>query len=136
VRGGTAKLLTLFRPATGEVRAEPVEHANECGLASLAPAGVGGDPGDLPARPVRANPRPPSLGLGLPPGRAPAGSVLATGVQWHQPGLGELGFADYQQFLVAIEIGGVQRDRLADSQAARREQPDQRLVRRRAKAGL
>lgn len=27
VRGGTAKLLTLFRPATGEVRAEPVERA-------------------------------------------------------------------------------------------------------------
>jgi hypothetical protein len=26
VRGGTAKLLTLFRPATGEVRAQPVEH--------------------------------------------------------------------------------------------------------------
>ena len=25
MRGGTAKLLTLFRPATGEVRAEPVE---------------------------------------------------------------------------------------------------------------
>jgi hypothetical protein len=27
VRGGTAKLLTLFRPATGEVRARPVERA-------------------------------------------------------------------------------------------------------------
>ena len=27
VRGGTAKLLTLFRPATGELRAEPVERA-------------------------------------------------------------------------------------------------------------
>ena len=27
VRGGTAKLLTLFRPATGEVRAQPVAHA-------------------------------------------------------------------------------------------------------------
>lgn len=27
VRGGTAKLLTLFRPATGEVRAQAVEHA-------------------------------------------------------------------------------------------------------------
>jgi hypothetical protein len=27
VRGGTAKLLTLFRPATGEVRALPVTHA-------------------------------------------------------------------------------------------------------------
>ena len=27
VRGGTAKLLTLFRPATGEVRAQPVERA-------------------------------------------------------------------------------------------------------------
>jgi hypothetical protein len=25
VRGGTAKLLTLFRPATGELRGEPVE---------------------------------------------------------------------------------------------------------------
>ena len=27
VRGGTAKLLTLFRPATGAVRAQPVERA-------------------------------------------------------------------------------------------------------------
>ncbi len=27
IRGGTAKLLTLFRPATGELRAEPVERA-------------------------------------------------------------------------------------------------------------
>jgi hypothetical protein len=27
IRGGTAKLLTLFRPATGQVWAEPVEHA-------------------------------------------------------------------------------------------------------------
>src|SRR5215204_7257952 len=27
VRGGTAKLLTLFRPATGEVRARPVTNA-------------------------------------------------------------------------------------------------------------
>lgn len=27
LRGGTAKLLTLFRPATGEVRAQPVERA-------------------------------------------------------------------------------------------------------------
>ena len=27
IRGGTIKLLTLFRPATGELRAEPVEHA-------------------------------------------------------------------------------------------------------------
>lgn len=27
IRGGTVKLLTLFRPATGEVRAEPVEQA-------------------------------------------------------------------------------------------------------------
>ena len=27
IRGGTAKLLTLFRPATGTVRAEPVRHA-------------------------------------------------------------------------------------------------------------
>jgi hypothetical protein len=27
IRGGTAKLLTLFRPATGEVRAQPVERA-------------------------------------------------------------------------------------------------------------
>ncbi len=32
VRGGTAKLLTLFRPATGEVRAEPVEHATNAVL--------------------------------------------------------------------------------------------------------
>jgi DDE superfamily endonuclease len=32
VRGGTAKLLTLFRPATGEVRAEPVERATNAVL--------------------------------------------------------------------------------------------------------
>jgi transposase len=32
VRGGTARLLTLFRPATGEVRAEPVEHATNAVL--------------------------------------------------------------------------------------------------------
>jgi hypothetical protein len=32
LRGGTAKLLTLFRPATGEVRAEPVEHATNAVL--------------------------------------------------------------------------------------------------------
>ena len=32
IRGGTAKLLTLFRPATGEVRAEPVEHATNAVL--------------------------------------------------------------------------------------------------------
>jgi hypothetical protein len=31
-RGGTAKLLTLFRPATGQVRAEPVEHATNAVL--------------------------------------------------------------------------------------------------------
>ncbi len=32
IRGGTAKLLTLFRPATGELRAEPVEHATNAVL--------------------------------------------------------------------------------------------------------
>jgi hypothetical protein len=32
VRGGTAKLLTLFRPATGEVRAEPVTSATNAVL--------------------------------------------------------------------------------------------------------
>lgn len=32
VRGDTAKLLTLFRPATGEVRAQPVEHATNAEL--------------------------------------------------------------------------------------------------------
>jgi hypothetical protein len=32
VRGGTAKLLTLFRPATGQVRAEPVERATNAVL--------------------------------------------------------------------------------------------------------
>lgn len=32
VRGGTAKLLTLFRPATGEVRAEPVRRATNAVL--------------------------------------------------------------------------------------------------------
>jgi DDE superfamily endonuclease len=32
VRGGTAKLLTLFRPATGEVRAQPVERATNAVL--------------------------------------------------------------------------------------------------------
>lgn len=32
IRGGTAKLLSLFRPATGEARAEPVEHATNAVL--------------------------------------------------------------------------------------------------------
>lgn len=32
IRGGTAKLLTLFRPATGEVRAEPVRQATNAVL--------------------------------------------------------------------------------------------------------
>jgi hypothetical protein len=32
IRGGTAKLLTLFRPATGQVRAAPVEHATNAVL--------------------------------------------------------------------------------------------------------
>jgi hypothetical protein len=32
VRGGTVKLLTLFRPATGEVRAEPVEQSTNAVL--------------------------------------------------------------------------------------------------------
>ena len=32
VRGGTAKLLTLFRPATGEVRAQPVASATNAVL--------------------------------------------------------------------------------------------------------
>lgn len=32
IRGGTAKLLTLFHPATGEVRALPVEHATNAVL--------------------------------------------------------------------------------------------------------
>ena len=32
IRGGVAKLLTLFRPATGEARAEPVEHATNAVL--------------------------------------------------------------------------------------------------------
>src|SRR5262249_9091576 len=32
VRGGTAKLLTLFRPATGEVHARPTERATDAAL--------------------------------------------------------------------------------------------------------
>src|SRR5438552_423277 len=32
VRGGTAKLLTLFRPATGEVRAQPVDRTTNAVL--------------------------------------------------------------------------------------------------------
>lgn len=32
IRGGTAKLLTLFRPATGQVRAEPVDRATNAVL--------------------------------------------------------------------------------------------------------
>lgn len=57
VRGGTAKLLTLFRPATGEVRADAVEHAPNAVLhpwlkdefttilASCPPAPPAGTPG-------------------------------------------------------------------------------------------
>jgi transposase len=59
IRGGTAKLLLLFRPKTGQVRAQPVEQATnavvhpwlkqelEQILAELAPARV-----DPPARPA------------------------------------------------------------------------------------
>ena len=45
-------------------------------------------------------------------------------VQRYQPGLGELGFADDQQLLIVVEIGGVQRNRLTDPQTAGREQTD------------
>jgi len=57
IRGGTAKLLTLFRPATGAVRAKPVERAtnavlhpwlmDELGqiLAELPPLPAGGEAG-------------------------------------------------------------------------------------------
>ncbi len=61
MRGGTAKLLTLFRPATGEVRAQPVERAPNAVLhpwlrealsqilAALPPPAAG-EAGDAPAR--------------------------------------------------------------------------------------
>jgi hypothetical protein len=45
VRGGTVKLLTLFRPATGEVWAKPVEHAPNTVLHPVAPRGTDHDPG-------------------------------------------------------------------------------------------
>ncbi len=43
VRGGTAKLLTLFCPATGEVRARGGDPCAERGLASLVTSGTGRD---------------------------------------------------------------------------------------------
>jgi DDE superfamily endonuclease len=68
VRGGTAKLLTLFRPATGEVRARPVERAPnavlhpwlraeiEAILAALPPpeSGRGPEPEPQPERSMAA----------------------------------------------------------------------------------
>jgi hypothetical protein len=56
VRGGTAKLLTLFRPATGEVRALPVERAPNAVLHPWLQAELAAilatlpPPGDDPAR--------------------------------------------------------------------------------------
>jgi hypothetical protein len=44
VRQGTAKLLTLFHPATGEVRVRGVRQAtNDGGARNLAPCDVEGD---------------------------------------------------------------------------------------------
>ena len=45
VRGGTAKLLTLFRPATGLVRAKGVLSAPSAGAASMVARAVASDPG-------------------------------------------------------------------------------------------
>jgi hypothetical protein len=47
VRGGTVKLLTLFRPATGQVWAEPVEHTPNAVLPPWLPRGADEDPGRL-----------------------------------------------------------------------------------------
>ena len=51
IRGGVAKLLTLFRPATGEVRAEPVAHTPNAVLHPWVQREIGAILADLPAVP-------------------------------------------------------------------------------------
>jgi hypothetical protein len=58
VRGGTAKLLTLLRPATGEVRAKGVTHATDAVLhpwlrAELTAVLAALPPSRSPRRPAR-----------------------------------------------------------------------------------
>ena len=50
VRAGTAKLLTLFRPATGEVRGKGVTSSRQCRPASVAAGGTDRDPRGLARR--------------------------------------------------------------------------------------
>jgi hypothetical protein len=56
VRGGTAKLLTLFRPATGEVRALPVERAPNAVLHPWLKQEVAAILAELPPPPDPAGP--------------------------------------------------------------------------------
>jgi hypothetical protein len=55
----------------------------------------------------------------------------AAGVQRHQARFPELGLADQQHALGPVDVPAVELDGLTNPQAARREQPDQRLVGRR-----
>src|SRR5262249_55169836 len=81
VRGGTAKLLTLFRPATGEVRAEPVDRTPNAILHAWLRREWGAIVPACPPAPVvrgpgrrwedwLVTPQPPWWADGLPPLRA------------------------------------------------------------------
>ncbi len=72
IRGGTAKLLTLFRPATGEVRAEPVATAPNAVLHPWLKAELVAILAALPAADAAA-PRP--RGLAGRPGRQACASA-------------------------------------------------------------
>ncbi len=78
MRGGTAKLLTLFRPATGEVRAEPVDRTphvvfQEWRRRERAVIGAAGPPAPVVPGPGHrgedwpVTPPPPGWAEGLPP---------------------------------------------------------------------
>ena len=56
IRGGTAKLLTLFRPATGEARAEPVERATNAVLHPWLKRELGAILAACPPAPAEAPP--------------------------------------------------------------------------------
>jgi len=63
IRGGTAKLLTLFRPATGAVRAKPVERAHNAVLHPWLIEQLGEILAELPPLPVGGEMGEPSPGL-------------------------------------------------------------------------
>ena len=89
MRGGTAKLLTLFRPATGEVRAEPVEHATNAVLHPWLKRELKAILAQCPPAPQRGRGRAALGGLGLsrPSADSPTAPAPAAGAaDLGQPG--------------------------------------------------